>query len=521
MKNYYLLLFYLLPLVTIAQDAYLPFPTENAEWTVLHEQISNFDPRFLHNYHYVPDGDTLISDTVYTRLLRSDGKMFERETASYVGAYRNEGSQVLFIAKDSVDAVVLYDFSVQPGWILSKVDSDGSYYFQLESIDTILLNDQIPRRRYNFYFKSSFEEEPDYYHHSWIEGMGSTIGFFPDPAIFYMRFLPIDPTFSHTLLCYQENEQLLYTDSIYYKGTCYRDVTEELYPYQPMAVEGAHWIVASQRSGGLWLDWKVSLTIRGDTIVNGKKYKKLFDEAFYFDNVRKVHTNQIVGSNLYALLRDDTLSRKVYCIHINPTNETLPCPANEEVLLFDFSVEEGDTLDWCSLNWQNHYPKVDSIRFEAFDWTPDIQRKTLYTKLLWSIYGDLGTNTVAITEGIGYDIIGPFLRGSYLLDYCIGTDAQCGIITATKNIPLRDVFKIYPNPISDYILIEKEGNPFENGAMIRVVDQFGRVVLKQHHKAEVQQRVNTTNLPNGIFLVEIVDHEGVIQYREKIIKLKP
>lgn len=223
MKNIYLLLLCLLPLVAKAQDTYLPFPTDNAEWTVFYEQISSYDPKILHNYHYVPDGDTLINDTVYTRLLRSDGKAFERTTAAYVGAYRNEGSQVVFIAKDSIDAVILYDFSVEPGWILSMVDADTTYYFQLESIDTIILSDQIPRRRYNFYFKSSFDEEPAYYHHSWIEGMGSMVGFFPDPRIFYMQLLPVDPIFAHWLLCFKEKGALLYTNDDYYKGACYRE----------------------------------------------------------------------------------------------------------------------------------------------------------------------------------------------------------------------------------------------------------------------------------------------------------
>lgn len=528
MKSLFFYILFLIPVFAISQNDYLPFPTDEAEWTTLNITSAHDLNQLFSNDHYRSGGDTLIDNYSFTKLFKSIGKFYNEDNKIYVGAYRSVNNQILFVAKDSVEVQMLYDFDIEPGWILSRMnfwadicnltDSiPGCFYFQLETIDTITLSDQIPRRRYNFFFKESSGQEGTY-HHSWIEGIGSTLGFFPDPANFYSQLYPVDISYSNYLLCHQQDGQLLYTDSTYYKGRCYRDVTEELYPYQPMAVEGAHWIVASQRSGGLWLDWKASLTIRGDTVVNGKQYKKLYEEAFYFDDVRKVHSNQIVGSNLTALLRDDTLQRKVYCIQTNPTNETLPCPGDEAFLLFDFSVEVGDTLDWCGLSRQNHYPKVDSIRFEAVYWTPGIQRKTLYTKLLWSIYGDLGTTPVAIIEGIGYDIIGPFLIGSYLIDYCVGTDAQCGIITATKNIQLQEAFNIYPNPSNAYITIEKADHTFENSSIIYLTDQFGRLISQRYYNNISQKRIDITNLPSGIYFLEIVDQDHVMKYRQKVIK---
>lgn len=221
MKTIYLHLCLLYAICGYAQD-YLPLPTTDAEWTVLHEQISSYEPRFLHNYHYVPQGDTLINGETFVKLYRSDGRVYDAEASAYVGAYRNEDHKVLYVAKDSLNEAVLYDFEVQPGWILSIADRDTTYFFQLESIDTIVLSDNLPRRRYNFHFKSRFDDGHGY-HHSWIEGMGSTIGFFPDPEIFYMHLLPVDPIFSQTLLCFKENGALLYTDSAFYKGECFRE----------------------------------------------------------------------------------------------------------------------------------------------------------------------------------------------------------------------------------------------------------------------------------------------------------
>lgn len=228
MKTIYLPLCLLYAVCGFAQD-YLPLPTINAEWTVLHEQISSYEPKFLHNYHYVPQGDTLINGETFAKLYRSDGRVHDAEASAYVGAYRNEDNKVLYVAKDSLNEAVLYDFEVQPGWILDRINDnpEENTYFQLESIDTVTLSDGIARRRYNFYLYSdlwSGEDEPEgRYHHSWIEGMGSTIGFFPDPSVFYMVFLPVDPTFSQTLLCFQHDETLLYTDTTFYKGECFRE----------------------------------------------------------------------------------------------------------------------------------------------------------------------------------------------------------------------------------------------------------------------------------------------------------
>lgn len=221
MKTVYFPLCLLYAVCSYAQD-YLPLPTADVEWTVLHEQISSYEPKFLHNYHYVPQGDTLINGKTFAKLYRSDGRAFDAEARAYIGAYRNDDNKVLYVARDSLNEAVLYDFEVQPGWILSMVDRDTTYFFQLESIDTILWSDNVPRRRYNFHFKSRFDDGYGY-HHSWIEGMGSTIGFFPDPEIFYMQLLPVDPIFSQTLLCFQHQETLLYTDSTFYKGECFRE----------------------------------------------------------------------------------------------------------------------------------------------------------------------------------------------------------------------------------------------------------------------------------------------------------
>jgi hypothetical protein len=206
--------------------------------------------------------------------------------------------------------------------------------------------------------------------------------------------------------------------------------------YHPMAVEGAHWVIGSDQFVTPWLDGKFSLSVRGDSTLNEKVYKKVYKDFFEFDAERKIFYNNIIRSSLYALMRDDTLERKVYAITGPTFYEN--CPKSEEYLLFDFSVEKRDTLQWCSLTGLrfdlDSIQRVDSTQI-AYSYQTDEKRNTLYTIFGVAAYldGSVIEQTVPIIEGFGYENYGPFIEGTTLLDYCIGTNAECGFITGTEN----------------------------------------------------------------------------------------
>jgi hypothetical protein len=153
-------------------------------------------------------------------------------------------------------------------------------------------------------------------------------------------------------------------------------------PYQPMAVEGAHWVIRSDRLSTLWLDEKFIFSVRGDTTVSGQSYKKVYRDQYAFDEDRKVFSKNIIGSSLYALMRDDTTQRKVYAILGETAYDN--CPENEEYLLFDFSLTQGDTLSWCSLQEFRFDPEqahhVDSSKV-AYSYPTGDERNTLYAVL--------------------------------------------------------------------------------------------------------------------------------------------
>lgn len=292
--------------------------------------------------------------------------------------------------------------------------------------------------------------------------------------------------------------------------------------YQPMAKEGAHWIVGNQTLSPPWLAEKYSLTIRGDSLVNGKNYKKVYLEYFEFNDERKTHTNKIVYSYLYALMRDDTLQRKVYAI----TGEALQhyCPENEEYLLYDFSVKEGDTLTWCILERRRSSSSVcraDSIRMLRHRFS-DRPVKAIYTRLGVSSYSD-ATSTVIerpvpIFEGFGSDLFSPFLFGNVLINYCVGNDADCGLIVASKQVLSRPL-KVFPNPTAEVLIVEKDNQDGQDisNSWLEIFDATGKMVKRQPLQ-NYQTKIDVQDLPKGFYLLRL-NKSDASPYQSSFVKI--
>jgi hypothetical protein len=206
----------------LAQE-YLPLPTQEVEWTRWHQypaQQNNSTDESLttETTHYAPLADTIIAGVPFTALYASEGTYFSIQDAYYVGAYKTEGARTWFWAKQTAAPYLLYDFSLQKGDTLSiEVDCENTPLcpvYVVESVDTILLEDNKARLRLNIFMQS---EKIGRYAFSWIEGIGSTLGFFNELSCQQT----LEPNCEYALLCYQEEGQQLYVDPVHYDGKCY------------------------------------------------------------------------------------------------------------------------------------------------------------------------------------------------------------------------------------------------------------------------------------------------------------
>lgn len=222
----------LLLLAELSAQNYLPFLTKNAEWSRVVTVVGDYDPVYITS-HYAPRGDTIIQNKIFTKLYANTGKAFRIDSAQYVGAYINESNRVFFIDKGELSPRLLYDFNLPVGWVGESSPNCNPnalrcVLFRLASIDTVVYDDHVKRARFNFEIgrKPSNGVFMGRYAYSWIEGIGSTLGFFPD--ISNTMFVPVTPQVFLDLLCFKQNDTLLYTHPRLYKGNCFVDIVDDV-----------------------------------------------------------------------------------------------------------------------------------------------------------------------------------------------------------------------------------------------------------------------------------------------------
>jgi len=121
MRNFYL--FFFLLLIVFKSNAqtsiYHPFPESNATWNVLWD--GGFFSGCLESFSYNISGDTVISTITYQKIevpyILNLGVCSPFHSTGYNGCIREDTStrKVYYLAPDSTNEELLYDFSLQVG----------------------------------------------------------------------------------------------------------------------------------------------------------------------------------------------------------------------------------------------------------------------------------------------------------------------------------------------------------------------------------------------------------------------
>ena len=286
--------------------------------------------------------------------------------------------------------------------------------------------------------------------------------------------------------------------------------------YSPMLETDKHWRFRSyypsdfpMETGGFMVN------VGRDTLINNKVYKRMM-----INSLAGFHDcpmppcfvpnfpYEIESSGLYALFREDTLERKVYHLphYIDPIN----CDTDEYVL-FDFSLEEGDSLSEC-LRTKIGFPGepgsglVDSI---TYDLRFDKQRRIINTTGIYPIIGLSYLDKLELMEGIGFENHGFFpVTLNQLVEVCYGDFATCNILSSNNRVALNSNFEIAPNPVSSDFRILSD-LPIEH---IQIFDAFGKQMLQAN-----ESEINIAHLLSGIYFFKILFLNNSIGVR-KVIK---
>lgn len=280
--------------------------------------------------------------------------------------------------------------------------------------------------------------------------------------------------------------------------------------YTPFVVEGKFWIYKNHLNS----DFPSAIsghaiTFLGDTIINSITYKKVYKlnlkggqdcpaaqvPCWNFD-----YPYQTESKVITAFIREDTLNKKIYNL--------LNSSTGDEAILFDFSLNMGDTLnnyvyESISASNTNQFPGgiVDSIQvIEVYGQL----RNSIFTYGFYTIIGLPYELPIIISEGLGFIDFGIFYKPlSVFVDYCEEELEQCDLILSNKSTILQKEIKVYPNPSNGIFQIETD-KVLKN---IRVFSVLGQIKIA----SKFTNKIDLSPLENGIYLLEITtDNDEII-----------
>lgn len=280
--------------------------------------------------------------------------------------------------------------------------------------------------------------------------------------------------------------------------------------YQPFPTNKAQWRV---RENGSYKYTDILYYVNGsDTTIKGLQYTKVFARVAV-TNILASNPNPPAITNMTATQAD------MYAGAINEQNKRVYFIRKQDSLpqlYFDFNLSVGDTV--------RSYDIINNMVIAATD---SIKIGNIYHKRYRCTSSFSGTtHNTFITEGVGSHRSTAFdyhNGQNYIAMHCFTNNNatytidsfKCSYIfpfgtpTSIENNIVSAEAYIYPNPFSDFIAIEA------NAASIKLLDMAGRTVIQQriHNK-----RVNTQNIPQGIYQLVLYDANGTVLERKKVVK---
>lgn len=274
-------------------------------------------------------------------------------------------------------------------------------------------------------------------------------------------------------------------------------------PYQPLAVENANWVIWDRSPVGPLRGHRI-LSIRGDTIIGGVAYKKIYRRAYVPEDPSNIWnasapypvSNQSVV--LLAAVRDDSIAQRVYARYLEPS---LAQDYPGEQLVHDYLANEGELITadaWCGeedverVQWITIYDKVRKYQHTGYD--------DVFVSGIGKVRGRNG-GVFTIERGCA----GGNAYGQ-ILTYCIGDDAACGFEwpTAVHDFSKHHQLTLSPNPFVNQLTI-KASNPFAEAVRVSLLNPMGQVLQTANFWDELNWSLEKN--PPGIYLL-VFDYGG-------------
>ena len=287
-------------------------------------------------------------------------------------------------------------------------------------------------------------------------------------------------------------------------------------PYLPMVVEGATWVQRTT-DDQFGVPQQFAVRIMEDTVIENMTYRKLYSIPLdVLDNT----VADLSQKFLHGFLREDTIQKQVFFRSAALLSAICNEAIGDEVLLYEFSVGQGDTTHICMTN---HASRPDTVvRSFYVDHVLDIPVFGLDSILTVQLLDSAFLSTFEMYfEAVG-NVFGPIGQRSHpgynfgfvdrgLVKYC-RHDSLCSIQIITS----------LEKPIRSSKLLEVHPNVVTRGQVIPLMQELERLTLIAASGKMVSAllRERTFSVPQactpGLYYLKGVDRFGNT-YNQKII----
>lgn len=310
----------------------------------------------------------------------------------------------------------------------------------------------------------------------------------------------------------------------------YANFTEAQSEYKPLLNTSAIWNfehITECEPYSPYYGFRYSLTLEGDTSINDLIYQKLYRPAWEFftsewfeGTLEDCDDWNIPQTGYVGALRENIEERKVYYIAANEA---------EEKLLYDFTLDVGDTLEI-------YFPEYSFS--EDMNSTIDILDSVLINGQYhrrWIIEGPIeygGDGDIIFVEGIGgmHGLVEPdpfFLLHASITQLSCYTNADgdlfpldsgsCALITDVLDVENLAQIEVFPNPVSEHFSIDLPEVWVDHSTVIQVTDLTGRLIWESLAPQTSRIDIRTSNWTAGIYLLQ-VSNQSTQQSRRLVVQ---
>ena len=308
--------------------------------------------------------------------------------------------------------------------------------------------------------------------------------------------------------------------------------------YVPMLYEDARWIERQVAVTPDGFDYSYyTFAISGDTTINDTNYYKLYavnglvhsevdvsppyDQLFAL--IRETNEGQVFFRRAFETT-ETGISGNVLLIQSGELDEDdnfIPLPSDEEFLLFDFSLTEGDTIHSQSRVVQS--VGTTTVNGES--------RKTITLSESYIEEGNTpGISNVEWTEGIG---ITPHLFYAYqypnwfVFEYtiqfqCYSSSAMdypeeyCSEILSVPQEQRSQEIKVFPNPTSERVNVHVENCSIPKELNVLSID--GCHIASYPSNNRPAQQLDISGLQSGIYLLQVTWKDGRVSNSKLVVE---